>query len=149
MFLELVWVLEANDCTPAEIERGLNLLLGLANFRPRQADELREALRGYAQGLDFGDALHLALSAGDDAFVSFDKAFARKATRLRISPRVGEIREDEVREFFLRGIQTEIGGHLSARIWSFSDGVEIRREEPEMTQTGKVHPVRLQGKGKA
>ena len=86
VFLELVWVLEANDCTPAEIERGLNLLLGLANFRPRQADELREALRGYAQGLDFGDALHLALSAGDDAFVSFDKAFARKATRLRISP---------------------------------------------------------------
>jgi predicted nucleic-acid-binding protein len=88
VMLELVWVLEANDCTPAEIERGLNLLLGLANFRPKQADALREALRGYAQGLDFADALHLALSAGDEAFVSFDKALARKAARLRIAPRV-------------------------------------------------------------
>jgi predicted nucleic-acid-binding protein len=88
VMLELVWVLEANDCTPAEIERGLNLLLGLANFRPKQADALREALRGYAQGLDFADALHLALSAGDETFVSFDKALARKAARLGIAPRV-------------------------------------------------------------
>jgi predicted nucleic-acid-binding protein len=88
VMLELVWVLEANDCTPAEIERGLNLLLGLANFRPKQADALREALRGYAQGLDFADALHLALSAGDEAFTSFDKALARKAARLGIAPRV-------------------------------------------------------------
>jgi predicted nucleic-acid-binding protein len=88
VMLELVWVLEANDCTPAEIERGLSLLLGLANFRPKQADALREALRGYAQGLDFADALHLALSAGDEAFISFDKALARKAARLGIAPRV-------------------------------------------------------------
>lgn len=88
VMLELVWVLEANDCTPAEIEHGLNLLLGLANFQPKQVDALRAALRGYAQGLDFADALHLALSAGDEAFASFDKALVRKATRLGLAPRV-------------------------------------------------------------
>lgn len=88
VMLELVWVLEANDCTPAEIERGLNLLLGLANFKPKQADALREALRGYAQGLDFADALHLALSAGDDRFASFDKALQRKAAKLGLAPPV-------------------------------------------------------------
>ena len=88
VLLELVWVLEANDCTPADIERGLNLLLGLRNFKPPQAHAVRQALQGYSQGMDFADALHLALSAGDDAFMSFDKAFARKAAKLGIAPRV-------------------------------------------------------------
>ena len=88
VFLELVWVLEANDCTPTEIERGLNLLLGLGNFKPPQVDAVRGALRSYAQGMDFADALHLALSASDDAFMTFDKAFARRAAKLGIRPRV-------------------------------------------------------------
>lgn len=88
VFLELVWVLEANDCKPPDIERGLNLLLGLRNFKPPQADAVRDALHGYAQGMDFADALHLALSAGDDAFMSFDRAFARKAAKLGITPQV-------------------------------------------------------------
>ena len=88
VFLEIVWVLEANDCAPADIERGLNLLLGLANFKPPCADELRSALRSYGQGMDFADALHLALSVSDDAFMTFDKAFVRKAAKLRSRPPV-------------------------------------------------------------
>lgn len=88
VFLELVWVLEVSDCSPADIERGLNLLLGMANFKPPQAEAVREALRGYAQGLDFAGALHLALSRGDEAFLTFDKAFARRAARLGIAPAV-------------------------------------------------------------
>ncbi len=32
---ELVWVLEANACTPPEIARGLGLRLGLGNFQSR------------------------------------------------------------------------------------------------------------------
>jgi len=88
VMLELVWVLEANDCTPAEIERGLNLLLGLANFRPKQADALREALRGYAQGLDFADALHLALSQNCEELATFDKAFAKLSGKLAARPPV-------------------------------------------------------------
>jgi len=88
VLLELVWVLEANDCTPAEIERGLGMLLGLRNFKPPQADAVRAALQARAQGMDFADALHLALSAGDETFMSFDKAFARKAAKSGIRPRV-------------------------------------------------------------
>jgi predicted nucleic-acid-binding protein len=88
VLLELVRVLEANDCSPLEIERGMLLLLGLPNFKPAQADAVRAALRAYAQGVDFADALHLALSSGDEAFISFDKGFVRKAARLGLAPRV-------------------------------------------------------------
>ena len=88
VMLELVWVLEVNDCSAADIVRGLNLLLGLPNFKPRQADALRQALQGYAQGLDFADALHLALSHGSQELATFDKAFARKAGKLGLLPPV-------------------------------------------------------------
>ncbi len=88
VFLELVWVLEANDCTAAEVAKGLTLLLGLPNFRPEQAGAVRVAIHGYTQGMDFADALHLALSGASDAFMTFDKAFVRKAGKLGASPRV-------------------------------------------------------------
>ena len=88
VLLELVWVLEANDCAPADIERGLTMLLGLANFKPQCADALRSALPSYGQGMDFADALHLALCASDDAFMTFDKAFVRKAAKSRSRPPV-------------------------------------------------------------
>ena len=86
--LELVWVLEVNGCSTDDIVRGLNLLLGLPNFKPQQADALRQALLGYAQGLDFADALHLALSHGSQELATFDKAFARKAGKLGLMPPV-------------------------------------------------------------
>lgn len=88
VMLELVWVLEVNDCSSADIVRGLNLLMGLPNFKPQQADALRLALLGYAQGLDFADALHLALSHGSQEMATFDKAFARKAGKLGWAPPV-------------------------------------------------------------
>ena len=86
--LELVWVLEVSGCSTDDIVRGLNLLLGLPNFKPQQADALRQALLGYAQGLDFADALHLALSHGSQELATFDKAFARKAGKLGLMPPV-------------------------------------------------------------
>ena len=88
VFLELVWVLEANGCTPVEIQIGLTLRLGLPNFKPVHADIARAALAHFAQGMDFGNALHLALSSDDKAFMTFDKAFVRKAAKLAVGPRV-------------------------------------------------------------
>lgn len=88
VLLELVWVLEANDCPVAEVSRGLELLLALPNFKPAQADALHQALHGYGRGMDFADALHLALSHGEEALMTFDKAFSRKATRLALAPSV-------------------------------------------------------------
>lgn len=88
VFLELVWVLEVNGIGRAEIRRGIHLLLGLANFTPPEANAVRHALDAYAQGMDFADALHLALSRDDQAMVTFDKAFVRKAARLKLAPPV-------------------------------------------------------------
>lgn len=88
VLLELVWVLESNDCTPAEIQRGVGLLLGLPNFKPPQASAVRLALNAYAQGMDFADALHLALSQGEEALITFDKAFVKKASKSRSAPLV-------------------------------------------------------------
>ena len=88
VMLELVWVLEVNGCSAVDVVRGLNLLLGLPNFKPQQGDALRQALLGYAQGLDFADALHLALCHGSLELVTFDKAFARKAGNLGWVPPV-------------------------------------------------------------
>jgi predicted nucleic-acid-binding protein len=87
VFLELVWVLEAHDKAPADIEAALMLLLGLPNFKPADAPVLRSALSAYAQGMDFADALHLCMSSGADGFMTFDKAFARKAGMLGMTPK--------------------------------------------------------------
>lgn len=88
VMLELVWVLEVNDCGTDDIVRSLKLLLGLANFKPQQADALHQALQWYAQGVDFADALHLALSGASEELATFDKAFARKAGKLGAVPPV-------------------------------------------------------------
>lgn len=88
VMLELVWVLEVNGCSTPDIVRGLSLLLGLPNFKAQQVDALRQTLLGYAQGLDFADALHLALSHASQELATFDKAFARKAGKLGWVPPV-------------------------------------------------------------
>jgi predicted nucleic-acid-binding protein len=88
VFLELVWVLEANDAKPADISQGLTKLLGLPNFAPPEANAIRQALRAYAQGMDFADSLHLALSSRDQAMMTFDKAFVRRAGKLALTPQV-------------------------------------------------------------
>lgn len=91
VMLELVWVLEANDCIPADIQHGINLLLGLANFQPGNAAELKQALAWYAQGMDFADALHLALSSNAGQLATFDKKFVKLAKKLGLGNSVTEV----------------------------------------------------------
>lgn len=88
VLLELVWVLKVNGCGREEIAKGLRLLLGLPNFRPKALEAICYALHWFEQGMDFGDALHLALSADDDAFRTFDKALGRTATTIGALPKV-------------------------------------------------------------
>ena len=88
VFLELVWVLEAHDIDRSDIVRGMHLLLGLPNFTPPEAPTVRQALSAYMQGLDFADALHLALSRGDQGLMTFDRGFMRKASKLGLAPPV-------------------------------------------------------------
>jgi len=92
VLLELVWVLESYDCTRAEVLQALRMLLGLPNFKPKSFEALCYAVNWYEDGIDFGDALHLALSAGDDAFATFDKALGKVAAQNGIAPQVQVLR---------------------------------------------------------
>lgn len=92
VMLELVWVLESYDCTRDEVLQGLRALLGLPNFKPKAFEALCHALKWYEAGMDFGDALHLASSEGDEAFISFDKTFGKIAAQYDTSPVVRVLR---------------------------------------------------------
>jgi len=90
VILELVWVLESEDCDRAAVSRALRLLFSLPNFKPLELDAVLHALAWYESGFDFGDALHLALSARAklDGFMTMDKALAKRAKREGIAPPV-------------------------------------------------------------
>lgn len=92
VMLELVWVLESEDFSRDQILQSLRTLLGLPNFKPKSFEAVCQAIKWYEAGMDFGDALHLALSAGDEVFVSFDKAFGKIATQHDTAPVVQVLR---------------------------------------------------------
>ncbi|MES2561808.1 MAG: type II toxin-antitoxin system VapC family toxin [Pseudomonadota bacterium] len=88
VLLELVWVLEANDCTRDEILKGFRHVFGLPNFSVREVRVIEYALRWYEGGMDFADALHLALSEKDEKFATFDRALGNRARKLGAFPPV-------------------------------------------------------------
>lgn len=88
VILELVWVLRVNGCEREQVIKALRLLLGLPNFKPKQFEALCYALRWYEEGMDFGDALHMALSTGDQAFCTFDKTLSKVALECGALPTV-------------------------------------------------------------
>lgn len=90
VLLELVWVLGVNGSSRAEITRALKHLVGLPNFRPRQFEAVCRSIQWYEEGMDFGDALHLALSAKDERLLTFDRALAKLAGKIGASPEVTE-----------------------------------------------------------
>jgi predicted nucleic-acid-binding protein len=85
VWLELVWVLQINDCSKPEIIKGLRHIIGLPSIRPRALDLFLYALRWYEDGMDFSDALHLAMSTGDERFATFDKAMTKIAAKIGAS----------------------------------------------------------------
>lgn len=88
--LELEWVLRAFYRFDAvRIIQVMEHLLGLANVNVEEAGRVAQALNLLGQGMDFADALHLAGAAHCEALYTFDdRRFARRAQRLRVSPRV-------------------------------------------------------------
>ena len=90
VFLELAWVLEISDCSRAEIAHAIRLVLGLTNFAARHLDSLLFALRWYEEGMDFADALHLAMSAQDEALITFDRGLVKVARQVGAFPEVRE-----------------------------------------------------------
>ena len=92
VMLELVWVLSVNDCSRAEISSALTHLVGLPNFKPREFEAVCRAIQWHEQGMDFGDALHLALSAREEKLLTFDQALTKLAGKIGAAPTVAEVR---------------------------------------------------------
>ena len=82
---ELVWVLEAYDYSVAQVQHGMRLLLSLPNFKPAHIAELQLALEWYGKGMDFADALHLALRGASTQLLTFDKAFIKLGKKQGLS----------------------------------------------------------------
>ena len=83
VLLELEWVMRGAAQVPAAgIAKSFSHLLGLPNVRVEDEAAVRAALKAFAQGLDFADALHAAASAGADRFVTFDTKLVKRALRV-------------------------------------------------------------------
>jgi len=80
-----------------------------------------------------------------DYQLSEEEAGSQTQMVLRVSPRTGARDIAALREHFFSELRTLYGGHLSARVWSYTDGFSIRLEEPVATPTGKVPSIRFIG----
>lgn len=83
VLLETEWVLRAAyDLTPTDVVDAFRRLLGLRNVSVAQAQTVALAVDWHELGLDFADALHLALCQHLPTFTTFDGAFVKRAKTL-------------------------------------------------------------------
>jgi len=88
VLLETEWVLRAAYGLEREAVHGaLRKLVGLRDLQLEDRPAVFRALDGYAAGLDFADALHLASSATAEQFVTFDRSLVRRAKALVTVPK--------------------------------------------------------------
>ncbi len=89
VLLELEWVLRYSyDLDRPTIAETLLKLLGLRRLRVEDRKAVVRAREGYAAGMDFADALHLASSGSATSFATFDRKLARKARETGTRPSV-------------------------------------------------------------
>ena len=85
VLLETAWVLSSlYRFEDRAVRDALTRLLGLNNVKVEDEPAVAAALAMNAQGIDIADAIHLASRPRDTGFMTFDKAFARRAKRLGI-----------------------------------------------------------------
>ncbi len=83
VLLEAEWVLRgAYGVGRPAIAGSMRKLLGLPNVALENAQAIGAALEWFEAGLDFADALHLALAGEAAQFVTFDARLARRARRI-------------------------------------------------------------------
>lgn len=90
VLLELAWVLRAVAGQPrSKVLACLKHLTTLPGITVEDRTQVDDALEAAEQGIDFADALHHAASVECDALLTFDdRAFARRAAKLRMKPAV-------------------------------------------------------------
>lgn len=83
VLLETEWVLRSAYGYPApQVMSFLRALLGLPGVGTDNTPAVAAAVTACEQGLDFADALHLALSSEVNRFYSFDANLRRRAARV-------------------------------------------------------------------
>ena len=83
VLLETEWVLRSvYGFASEQIARALTDFAGLPRVSVQNAGQTATALEWAARGLDFADASHLAASQDCEAFVSFDRDFAKRANAI-------------------------------------------------------------------
>jgi predicted nucleic-acid-binding protein len=86
---ELEWVLRSvYDMPAADIAELFDDLLAVESITVDRAAVIAQAVDGYRRGLDFSDALHLALSSACASLASFDDGLVKRARRLGLRPPV-------------------------------------------------------------
>lgn len=90
VIMELVWVLSSGySLSKKDIVERVRQILRLSTIYTEDADNILLALRWYENGMDFADALHLAISIGTaDGFSTFDRKFTNTANRLEIKQKI-------------------------------------------------------------
>ena len=82
VILELEWVLRSRyGFAPKVLAQALERIAALGNVVVGERAAVLAAAAGVAQGWDFADALHHALSEGCDDFVTLDADLVRRASR--------------------------------------------------------------------
>jgi predicted nucleic-acid-binding protein len=83
VLLETEWVLRSvYGFAPVRLANALVAFAGLAHVKLEDPPLIAKALDWMGKGMDFADALHLASAEGCEAFVTFDRSFAKNASPL-------------------------------------------------------------------
>lgn len=83
VILETAWALRAAyELQPSTICEALRRVFGLKNVALANGEAVAKALEWHEAGLDFADALHLALSKEHDVLKTFDTGFIKRARSL-------------------------------------------------------------------
>lgn len=93
VMLELEWVLRSRYAyAPRLVAQALEKVASLGNVVVGEREAVLAAAARAAQGWDFADALHHALSEGCDDFVTLDADLARRASRgAKVLPAITKI----------------------------------------------------------
>ena len=88
--LELVWVLSAGYKLPkTTVIEQVRHILCLPTVLTEDVDNVLQALEWYEQGMDFADALHLAVSIDEsNGFATFDKGIMNTSKRINIEHKI-------------------------------------------------------------
>jgi predicted nucleic-acid-binding protein len=84
---ELEWVMRgAYGFEREKVADVFDHLLGLPNVEVDAATVVRSATGWHRQGMDFSDALHVALSPACSELATFDRTLAKRTRRLGLKP---------------------------------------------------------------